>query len=261
MQIVSEDAEDANNDVRADTPIGTATQQRLEPLARRSSISTKKTQEEERLMSDIASRGEQSTAFQAKVLEMLAPPKVTERTAYADWAKEVMVSLHPSLWLKFQRECSNMLYSYQEQSVAFLHPVVQQQRYPAQQQQQQQQQQHQHQQQLQQQQYQANYNTWQPPPQQWPASVQQGQSVWGSQDPAWVQSQVNPPTGQQLIPLQTMQRVTETRRSTPSGLSPTAASSTPIHDVETSFNLSSLVRDTVGLSDTSVDMVVMTPDV
>ena len=75
MQIVSEDAEDVNNDVRADTPTGTDTQQRLEPLARRSSISTKETQEDERLMSDIASRGEQSTAFQAKVLEMLAPPK------------------------------------------------------------------------------------------------------------------------------------------------------------------------------------------
>ena len=62
-------------------------------------------------------------AFQAKVLEMMAPPKVTERTAFADWAKKVMVSL---LWLKFQKQCSNMLYPYQEQISELLHPVVQQ---------------------------------------------------------------------------------------------------------------------------------------
>ena len=47
------------------------------PLRRSSSgTSTKKAiQEEERLMSDIVSRGEQSMSFQSKVLEMLAPIK------------------------------------------------------------------------------------------------------------------------------------------------------------------------------------------
>ena len=87
--------------------------------------STKKAiQEEERLLSDIVSRGEQSMSFQSKVLEMLAPPKAKERTVYADWAKEVIIGLHPSLWLKFQRECSNLLYSYQEKSAQLLHSAA-----------------------------------------------------------------------------------------------------------------------------------------
>lgn len=130
--------EDFNDDQSQDpteTETETTSRQRLEPLSRRSSASsTKKAiEEEERLLSNIATRGEQSIVFQTKVSEMLAPPKATERTAYADWAKEVMVSLHPSLWLKFQRECSNLLYTYQEKGEELLHPVAQQQHYPAQQ--------------------------------------------------------------------------------------------------------------------------------
>ena len=103
---------------------------RLEPLPRSSSKSSSKKaiqEEEERLLSTIAAREEQSVTFQTKVLEMLAPSKATERTRYADWAKEVMVSLHPSLWLKFQRECTNLLYTYQEKSEELLNHVTQQQ--------------------------------------------------------------------------------------------------------------------------------------
>lgn len=78
----------------------------LEPLPHSSSKSYSKKaiqEEEERLLSNISAREEQSVTFQTKVLEMLAPSKATQRTRYADCAKEVMVSLHPSLWLKFQR--------------------------------------------------------------------------------------------------------------------------------------------------------------
>ncbi|KAL5018596.1 hypothetical protein ScPMuIL_004318 [Solemya velum] len=158
---------------------------RLEPLSRRSSASStnKASQEEERLLSNIATRGKQSIVFQTKVLEMRASPKATERTAYADWTKEVMVSLHLSLWLKFQRECTNLLYTYQEKSGELLHPVAQQQRNPAQQ----------LQYRPQQQQYQANPRIfsgtsstsamWQPPLQQWPTTVRQNMYVWGSQSP------------------------------------------------------------------------------
>lgn len=63
-------------------------------------------------------------AFQTKVLEMLAPPNKTERTAYSDWTKEMMINLHPSLWLKFQREFINMLYTYKEKSEELLYPVA-----------------------------------------------------------------------------------------------------------------------------------------
>lgn len=69
--------------------------------------------------------------FQTKVLEMLAPPNTTERTAYADWTKEMMINLHPSLWLKFQREFINKLYTYKEKSKELLYPVANQQLFSA----------------------------------------------------------------------------------------------------------------------------------
>lgn len=70
--------------------------QQLESLP---SVSNKKKtiQEEEQLLGNIANRGEESMAFQTKDLEMLAPLNATQSTAYADWTKEVMVNLLPSL--------------------------------------------------------------------------------------------------------------------------------------------------------------------
>lgn len=168
--------EDVNDELEKPLEAKTTSRQRLEPLL---SVSNNKKaiQDEERLLSNIANRDKQSMAFQTKVLEMLAPTKTTERTAYADWTKEVMVNLHPSLWIKFQRECTNLLHTYQEKSEEFLHPVaiqhaffVSQLQYSAQQQQ-----------------CQAFPRTssgtastsamWQPPPQQWPTTVQQNTSV------------------------------------------------------------------------------------
>ena len=224
------------------------------PLRRSSSgTSTKKAiQEEERLLNDIVSRGEQSMSFQSKVLEMLAPPKATERTAYADWAKEVMIGLHPSLWLKFQRECSNLLYSYQEKSAQLLHSVAQQQpQYPDPQQYPTPQQYSVHHYGAQQQSrayHSVSPSTsttsaaWQPPPHQWPAVVQQGQFVWESQDPRWVQSQMNPSSGHHLIQLQPVPLPTMAQRAAP------ATSSTPSSDGEASFNLSSFVGDNIRAS-------------
>lgn len=54
------------------------------------SVSNKKKaiQEEERLLGNIANRGEESIAFQTKDLEMLAPLNSTQSSAYADWTKE-----------------------------------------------------------------------------------------------------------------------------------------------------------------------------
>lgn len=103
--------EDVNYELEKPPEAETTFRQRLEPLP---SVSNNKKaiQEEKRLLSNIANRGEQSMAFQTKVLEMLAPQKTTERTANADWTREVMVNLHPSLWLKFHRECTNLLYTY-----------------------------------------------------------------------------------------------------------------------------------------------------
>lgn len=223
--------EDVNDELEKPPEAETTSRQRLEPLP---SVSNNKKaiQEEERLLSNIANRGEQSMAFQTKVLEMLAPQKTTERTAYANWTKEVMVNLHPSLWLKFRRECTNLLYTYQEKSEELLHPVASEQVFPV----------PQLQYSAQQQQCQAFPGTssgtastsamWQPPPQQWPTTVQQNTSVWGSQNPVWVQAQMT-----NLQPTAMM-----TRGHTPSPLSNRATTSTPTQSAEQSFNLSSLVN-------------------
>lgn len=70
--------EDENDDLEKPPEAETTSRQRLEPLP---SVSNNKKaiQEEERLLSNIANRGEQSMAFQTKVLEMLAPQKTTQR--------------------------------------------------------------------------------------------------------------------------------------------------------------------------------------
>lgn len=60
-------------------------------------------------------------AFQTKDSEMLAPLNATQSTAYADWTKEVMDNLLPSL-----------LYTYQEKSEDLLHPFANQQLFSAQ---------------------------------------------------------------------------------------------------------------------------------
>lgn len=209
-----------------ETPIS----ERLEPLPRKSS--KKSVQEEERLLSTIAAREEQSIAFQTRVLEMLAPTKANERTTYADWAKEVMINIHPSLWLRFQRECTNLLYTYQEKTEDLLRPKVAQQqqfaftpqppiqRFPR-----------------------SDSglslnNMWQPPPNQWPTStsIQPTMSGWGSQNSPWVQAQVT--DNQHLMttssgPLPTM---------LPMGSS-CCADSQPEQQV---FSLGKVIRETIG---------------
>ena len=202
-------------------PETTATE-RLEPPPRKSA--RKSTQEEERLLNSIATREEQSIAFQTRVLEMLAPAKATERTTYADWAKEVMISIHPSLWLRFQRECSNLLYTYQEKSEEMLRPQAAQHfAFPSQ---------------PQFQTFQRTDNTsslnsmWQPPPHQWPSSVQPT-SVWGSQNSAWVQAQMT--DNQQVI-------------TTSTGPSPTPLSTANCDNPpsQQTLSLGKVIRETIG---------------
>jgi len=112
----SSSLEDVNDDVKSEDLIETnsdrSTPQRLDPLPMKAKRAAR-----EQLLRAMETREKQSMAFRTKVLEMVAPSKSTERTTYADWAKEVMVSLHPSLWFKFRWECTNLLYtSYQDKS-------------------------------------------------------------------------------------------------------------------------------------------------
>lgn len=180
-------------------------------------VRTKKSQrsDEDVILAGIEERGQQSIALQERMLNMLKPSTVTERTTYADWSKSVMEDLDVTLWRRFQMEHSQMLYKYLELNDEIKarqvtqHPQPYQapsQPYPYQPQ------------------YQSNSSSamWQPAPQYWPATVQPGTSVWGSQSAEWVQNQTQPP---QLTTLQPMKRQTATT---------TATSSTP----QTSFNYS-----------------------
>ncbi|WAR19146.1 hypothetical protein MAR_000984 [Mya arenaria] len=196
---VADSIDDGNDDQSedpTDTETMTNTHQRLEPFPRRSATSfTKK--EEERLLSNIAAREEQFIAFQNKELTMLALSNSTERTRYADLAKEVMVNIYPSLWINFQRDCSSLLYTYLENNEKLPDPATQQQQYSAQQ--------PKYSTQLKQQ-YQlypmAAPGTsptsvmWQQPPQQWHTTAQENMSRWRSQHFALVQGQI---TGLQPI--------------------------------------------------------------
>jgi len=125
----SSSLEGVNDDVESEDPIETnserSTPLRLAPLPMKATRAAH--DDEEWLLRAMETREKQSMAFQTKVMEMLAPSKSTDRTAYADRAKEVMVSFHPSLWLKFRRECNNLLYTYHETSEELFQTIAQQQ--------------------------------------------------------------------------------------------------------------------------------------
>ncbi|WAR19145.1 LOW QUALITY PROTEIN: hypothetical protein MAR_000983 [Mya arenaria] len=90
---------DDGNDVQSEDPTDTETVTNTRdgaPLLKVSKIVHQKGQEEKRLLSNIAEREEQFIAFETKELALLASSNFTERTRYADWAKEVMVNIHPA---------------------------------------------------------------------------------------------------------------------------------------------------------------------
>ena len=223
--------------------------------------------EEDRILSSIDARGQQSMLIQEKMLDMIKPQNVTERTAYADWAKSVMVDLHQSLWRRFQMEHSQLLERSDEvktqsaghqSSSGGMAPAQQYQEAPpaATSQQGQQYQTNQYQQ------YQApssSSSIWQPHPQYWPTNVQQGTSVWGSQSQEWVQAQMQ--QGHQLQPMNSNSQGTPKSQGTgascqaPTTLASSATASTP-KTSESSLNLSGLsfsFLNTLHESDQHVD--------
>lgn len=146
------------------------------------------------------------------------------------------MGLHPSVWIKFQRECSNLLYTYQDKSEELCNPVTQQPQFSLPQQ---------HQQPYQF--YPRATSThpsptnimWQSPPQQWPTTVNQNVPVWGSQNSTFGQGQMA-----ELQPMTTVIR----------GPSP-AAVSTRSNSAKSGepFSLSKIISDTIGLPDTSLE--------
>ena len=56
-----------------------------------------------------------SRQMQEKIMGQ-SQPNVTERSTFGDWLKTGMEVIHRSLWRRFEREVSNVLWKYQEQS-------------------------------------------------------------------------------------------------------------------------------------------------
>ena len=122
---------------------------------------------------------------QSQILKLLqSQESANERTTYADWCKQVMVDLQPSLWRQFQQEQTNLILRYcrlndhaqrssaplpqqstQQSSIpspqhSFTHPSTSQQQ-----------------------------QQWQPPPPQWPLQVTPAPNVLHSQSTDWVARQ------------------------------------------------------------------------
>ncbi|WAR19904.1 LOW QUALITY PROTEIN: hypothetical protein MAR_001742, partial [Mya arenaria] len=141
--------------------------------------SSRATAEEEMLLRTLDERGRQSMQLQEKLLDIIKPAaRPSERATYGDWAKSVMEDLDPSLWRQFQHQ---LLYKYLD-----LHDKVRSQPLqPQQQMWQPDQQQHCFSQQS------SQSSQWQPPPQNWPTTVQTT-SVWDSMSSTLVQAQMHP---------------------------------------------------------------------
>lgn len=149
------------------------------------------------LVRKMTERVESSRQLQERVLAM---PKVTERTTFGDFLKIGMQNIHPTLWRSFQRECTSMLWRYQDQSEQ-LNPTPQPQPPDSRQQSSQL---HSPLSQLSQ-----SSQMWQPHPSQWPSDPIPG-SVWQSQSTEWMQTESQgqqfnsshqPPTFTQLQPI------------------------------------------------------------
>ncbi|WAR21715.1 hypothetical protein MAR_015689 [Mya arenaria] len=213
---VDDDAESVDNDDNIQqlpsTSVPTSSQEEpkrhviLDVRPKRSS--SRATAEEEMLLRTLDERGRQSMQLQEKLLDIIKPAaRPSERATYGDWAKSVMEDLDPSLWRQFQQEQSQLLYKYLD-----LHDKVRSQ--PLQPQQhmwQPDQQQHCSSQQS------SQSSQWQPPPQNWPTTVQTT-SVWDSMSSTLVQAQMHPEPS-----LTTLQ---PRSRSTPQNPATSAAGST-----------------------------------
>ena len=127
--------------------------------------------DDDKLLATLEERGRQSMELQNKLINLIKPEKpANEREAYGDWAKSVMVGLHPTLWRQFQAEQSVLLARYLDFDDRARGTEAQQ---------------------LSQQKSQCDPQ-WQPAPQNWPQTVANPTSVWNSRSTSWVQKAMNP---------------------------------------------------------------------
>jgi hypothetical protein len=141
--------------------------------------------DEDKLLATLEERGRQSMELQHKLINLIKPAKpANERETYGDWAKSVMVGLHPTVWRQFQAEQSALLARYLDLDDRARGTQAQQQT----------QQQFQQQTQQQSQQQSQCDPPWQPAPRNWPQSVANPTSLWNSQSTSWVQTAMHPGT-------------------------------------------------------------------
>ena len=144
---------------------------------------------EDTLLKGLASRSKEMSEFQEKLLQRLRPQGNPERETFIEWVRSVVMELPHDAWRRCQKELNQLIYRYIEEGDRYKQQQEKQVQVPLE--------------------HQAGTSQcftgrrqpaecWQPPPQVWPQHpVGPQESVWGSQDPAWVAHQFS---DQQLPP-------------------------------------------------------------
>lgn len=142
---------------------------------------SKKSTDDEALISSLEERSEQFLSMQKQLLSQIRPSGDKDRDSFIDWLRTEMHNLEHNLWRRCQRDLSDVMYRYiaendtlqsRKQSTCIVSEVSPNQpssssmsfsHRPTQ--------------------------GWQPAPHFWPSSIQNPTSVWGSMDSTWVQQQ------------------------------------------------------------------------
>ena len=145
---------------------------------------SRKSAEEDSLISSFEERSEQFLSIQKELLGQLRPNGDKERHTFIEWLRSVVHSLEQTMWRRCQRELSDVMYRIIAENDSL---------------------QARKQTQFQATEVSPNQSavnltqsapicnrpsaSWQPGPYYWPSSAQNSPSVWRSMDPAWVQQQ------------------------------------------------------------------------
>ena len=73
------------------------------------------------MLTGVTSVQQKALALSESILKLLNP-QPTERTAYADYTRQIMYELHPKLWRPFQSEPNELLQQYLRQNDQLIPP-------------------------------------------------------------------------------------------------------------------------------------------
>lgn len=106
---LSDDDDDDRSVQTSQPPITTPTSS----VTGKSSVRSRKGFEDDVLLAAIGERSSQSLQIQEKLVAMLKPPTIpSERQAFADWTRSVMMELEHDVWRRFQLEMTGLMYKF-----------------------------------------------------------------------------------------------------------------------------------------------------